>query len=298
VLALAVATTLWIAASSDDSCAIGDAVTRSLSELVPDAPTKIGDAAAPGELVVHVDASDDRVVVRMTDSRGLVVLTRQLPRATVCQELGDSVGLVVERYLSDLGWRPSVLAVAESPIRPSLATGTGAPRGPGVRFEVAGRAELALLPLQIGGAAEVVAVRRSLELALELGGLAPHVQPLSASDGTMIGTTEVSSIRALAGGGVRSGRLRLTVLGGGERIAASATGSRVFQRMDRSAWQVLLRAYLGYRMELTDAIAVELATGVEARPRPVDLTVEGGSSVLGEPRVGGVLAASAIWTIR
>src|SRR5204863_234915 len=78
---------------------------------------------------------------------GARLLERALPAASSCPDLAESVALVLERYLSDLGWQAGTVAVAAP--RPDDAATTAVvptprPRRAPIAIEASARAALAL----------------------------------------------------------------------------------------------------------------------------------------------------------
>jgi hypothetical protein len=90
----------------------------------------------------------------------------------------------------------------------------------------------------------------------------------------------------------------VTLRAGAERLAASATGDAVFQRAERVAWQVLVRADAGYRIAISPAVSIEPWAAIELRPQPVEITVEGAEGAQGYPRLRAAMGAGATWRFR
>lgn len=289
MLALLAASTIWVSAPADPACSLGDVVTGSLSELVPTATIESGDGAAGDELVVQIAPRGDDIDVTLADGWRTVLLTRTLHHGD-CRELGESIALIVERYLSDLDWKPAAVVVPAKP-RTTVRATTPAPDS---HFELAARG-LAFVPAGLGGALEAGLAHGVLEVAIEIGGVASRAQPAKSSTGTMIGSIDTSALYALAGAGFARDRIRAVIRAGGERIAASATGDRVFQTADRAAWEALVRGDLGYRFAIAPAVLLEIAGGIEVHPAPVRFTIEGTTATPSSPHVRAVVAASAIW---
>lgn len=302
VLAVLAASTIWVSAPADPACALADGVTRSLAELMPEATVRAGEVAGTGDLIVHVALRLDGIDVEVSDERGGVLLVRTLPRRGSCSETAEAIALIVERYLTDLGWQPATVAVPPRAPDPASASAHAAaappPRGPRPRAEIVARGLLALGPAQLGGALEAALGRGRLRLAIEAGALAPRALDVTRTGGAAVGELEISSIHALAGAGAGLGRVHLMLRAGGERLDASAAGDGVFQRVDRGSWQVLVRADAGVRLALTPAVSIEPWAALELRPQPVEITVEGAAGTYSYPRLRAVMGAGAVWTFR
>lgn len=284
------------------ACPLADDVAAALATLVPEATVRTGvDAGADG-LVLTIASAPTTVHVVLVDPAGASVLVRDLPAAGTCPELAESVALVVERYLSELGVAPADVAIDDraAEVRrmdpddhsPRMPVSPGPPV---VVAELTARAALAIGALGPGLAAGAAVGGRQLGLAVEVGASWARAEPIERAGGEAIGELERWSLHVLAGLAVRRGRVRATGWLGGERVAAAAAGTAVFQRIDQAGWQALVRADLALDVPVTRRLALRLAAGLEVRPAPVEVRIEGATDSYASPRLGAVLAAGVAW---
>ena len=99
--------------------------------------------------------------------------------------------------------------------------------------------------------------------------------------------------------GRRSSPIRSAASSGvAPKARASAAGTAVFQRVDQAGWQALARVDLGYDLRVTQRLAVRVSAGVEVRPSPVEVRVEGSDQVHASPTVRALLGAGVTWRLR
>jgi hypothetical protein len=121
---------------SDEGCPSPRQVTEALSARVPGAIAAAGTSGGPGTLHLAVSSvAAGGIRLQITDASGEPILVRVLPpargHAADCPALAETVALIVERYLHEIGYeapplppppeRPPPVA-ATAPVVPSVAT--------------------------------------------------------------------------------------------------------------------------------------------------------------------------------
>lgn len=285
---------VWVSAPTD--CPDPGQVVAALSDLVPEAAVTAGPAPAtdprPQRLRVDVAAVDDQLQLTVTDGRDAVVLARTLPARGTCAERADAIALVVERFVHDLGWAPGDVAVDAPGPPPSPP-----PARDRWRLAVDARATVALVGVQAGAAASLDLRRGSLGPAVELGATWPRGEEIMRTGGAVAGEVELSTLHLAAGARLRRGPLVATALVGGERLTARAVGD-LFQRTDQAGWQVVGRADVGVDRRLGRRLGLRATAGLEVRPAPTEIAVEGASATVASPRLRAVLALGLTWQLR
>ena len=130
-------------AGPDQGCPSPRQTTEALMAHIPAVVVPADDAANPGVLKLTVSGGGPVPLrVELTDQGGEARLYRSLTiaersRAPDCAALADTVALIVERFLRDLGYEapPSPPPPAKEPPRDNLTRGPPAPVGPS-RFDI------------------------------------------------------------------------------------------------------------------------------------------------------------------
>jgi hypothetical protein len=133
----------------DEGCPSPRQTSEALQARVPWAMLPAGQPAVPGTLRLAVSATAAGVRLQLSDAAGETVLVRTLPpgargKPADCPALADTVALIVERYLHDVGYEapplppgpPPAAAVARAPPpAPPASAQAVAPWRLGLAFE-------------------------------------------------------------------------------------------------------------------------------------------------------------------
>lgn len=274
---------VWVALAM---AAVGATVTVAgddpcdLATIVPTSLAALGASAGGKDHVVALSPGGGILRITLTSSTGAVLLERTVPhRIFACEATADGVALVVERYVRDLGWTAPATAIP-----PKLETSPVAEARPfAMTLNAAALAEVdpGSGGARFGGALAVRLRLEIIEVALEIGGLSLHTEPIQL-DGAEIGVLEIWSVHALVGAGAclalpssrlcGSGRLGL------ERLAAQTSGARIFGPQQVSRFGFLLAPGIRYDLEITDLIGVSGQIDGLLRPVRRPFSVEDASA--------------------
>jgi hypothetical protein len=126
VIMLAIAALLFVAqvpdeisvrvVADDDPCDLESRIPAALAQTLRGVGVVRDAGARSGRLSLSVTSSRDRVRFDLADETGRVVLAREVAnQADACAATADSVAVIVERYLRDLGYEPPPLP--DTPVR-------------------------------------------------------------------------------------------------------------------------------------------------------------------------------------
>jgi hypothetical protein len=285
------------------ACALDARLPQSIRHYVP--RLAIVEARGEGTWTLAVSSRPGEVEIVLSDDRGADQLRRVLrAEPEACAAAADGIGLILERYLSDLGYETGF---AELPVIPTATTATiarevdTATAAEGLAFRLdAGAAytlEASSNPVRLGPSLDVGL--EVLFLRFELGGylVVLGAEPLTR-DGRELGQYRVWSIGGLvrAGGCFPAGPISICgLLGAGvEQVRGSATGDLVFEgiaeREERFITSGALRAEWSY-----DRLIAYFRAEVVFRPDRVVFTVSGADERYLHGRIDGFFSIGLVF---
>jgi hypothetical protein len=313
LLALLAAATATVTVDPGAGCPSSEQLTRALGALAPGLVAPAPPAASTGaptslQLAVVTSAEGD-VRVDLVDPQGEAVLHRVLPappkgRAPDCPALADTIALIVDRYLRDVGYEAPPLApppkpapAAPAPAAPATDVLTAQPAAPAAPPPAAAGATWRLGVVASGrrGDSGGTDADGALALAVEQAGEGPRLGArLSA------GLAPAADARWTAQGASRSATLRRLPFRMGGYVAIPAGPGQLEPGVGLGADLYLVSAAAGggqhaapfadaalaYTMSLIKPLYLRVVSRI-ALTVPYDFNTLTGSRVWGTSRVYG-----------
>jgi hypothetical protein len=207
------------------------------------------------------------------------------------------MALIIERYLTDIGWAPSTASLPAWSPEPASSWAAD-----GLHLALRGRAELAAEPTRTrwgGGVAARVSFG-SLEAVLQLSGTTPESRVVRYQDDRR-GRIWAFGLDAVLSGGAcwhLSSRVFCIDAGAGaEMVRGSIRGLYLYRETKTTAWQPLLRFELRFEQMIGRALGLSLATVVDARPSQAGFEVKGATSDYRTPVWAAAMQVGLWWIV-
>lgn len=278
-----------------EGCPMWQHLPASLSRVMPNLP--VGKKRGTHDLWLTLVPTTHGARLTLKDRSRKAVLEREIPvQAGACRAAADSMALIIERYLHDIGWTPSSDGLPQYQPEPEPW------RPVGLQIGLRGRAEAAWEPTRTRWGGELGG-RLPLgmwEVVFLLGGTAPESQIIRRDDERR-GRIWAGALDARAGGGAcwrsnsRAVCGNLTI--GIEMLHGSVSGAYLYQGTTTNVVQPLFSGEVRYEHAVGKSLHLSFGLGGAARPNEAGFAVEGATQTYRSPLWAASAQLGLWWTV-